>query len=125
MGQRSSYTWFHKLLHGFTLMELLVVISIVALLLSILLPSLSKAKQTAIRVECATRLRQLALFNFMYAENNNGRIPMVLFWIGFLFMNLEYGFMPFTQEGSYVSKKDMQYSSWPGVIILFQDLSHF
>ena len=65
----------HKPLHGFTLVELLVVVSIIALLVSILLPALSKAREQAKRVVCATNLRQIGLLMQYYAEDNNGRFP--------------------------------------------------
>ncbi|HRX86179.1 MAG TPA: prepilin-type N-terminal cleavage/methylation domain-containing protein [Phycisphaerae bacterium] len=57
---------------GFTLVELLVVISIIALLISILLSSLKKARTQAKRVVCASRLKQLHLAHLAYALDNNG-----------------------------------------------------
>jgi prepilin-type N-terminal cleavage/methylation domain-containing protein len=60
---------------GFTLVELLVVISIIALLVSILLPSLSKARGQARRVVCANNLHQLHLATMMYAGDNNEWYP--------------------------------------------------
>lgn len=61
---------------GFTLIELLVVISIIALLLSILLPSLSKAKVSARRVMCGTRLKSIHLAATLYAsEDPKGKLP--------------------------------------------------
>jgi len=60
---------------GFTLIELLVVIAIVALLLSILVPSLRKAKAAARRVVCSHNLRQVALAVDMYAHDYEGHYP--------------------------------------------------
>ena len=64
-----------KPLHGFTLIELLVVISIIALLLSILMPALNKVKKQAIKVVCATNLRQWGIAWIGYASDSNGSLP--------------------------------------------------
>ena len=60
---------------GFTLIELLVVIAIISLLVSILLPSLQKAKQLAQRVACLSNLRNAGLGFLLYAEDFDGRLP--------------------------------------------------
>lgn len=61
---------------GFTLVELLVVIGIISLLISILLPSLARARDAAVTVQCMSRMRQLGVYLAMYANDNNGAFPM-------------------------------------------------
>ena len=60
---------------AFTLIELLVVISIIALLVSILMPALSKARETAKRTVCMTRMKQMVTCWQMYAMDNNDKMP--------------------------------------------------
>jgi prepilin-type N-terminal cleavage/methylation domain-containing protein len=92
---------------GFTLVELLVVISIIALLLSILMPTLNKVRIQAKITVCATNLRQLGLGVAMYMVSNNDHYP-------------SYYSMPqansWTTDPSYYDK-----TSWPRLIQRYLD----
>jgi prepilin-type N-terminal cleavage/methylation domain-containing protein len=61
--------------YGFTLIELLVVIAIISLLVSILLPSLVKAKVLAADVACMSNLKKIGLATYLYAEDNQEILP--------------------------------------------------
>jgi prepilin-type N-terminal cleavage/methylation domain-containing protein/prepilin-type processing-associated H-X9-DG protein len=60
---------------GFTLVELLVVISIIALLLAILMPALAKARGQAKRTICGVQLKQVGLVWLLYANNYKNELP--------------------------------------------------
>ncbi len=75
---------------GFTLIELLVVIAIIALLVSILLPSLAKAKELAQRAVCSSNQRQIVLACSFYRE--------------------DYGILPIT--GPYFNEQDTHIGGW-------------
>lgn len=70
MGQNLSFTP-----RAFTLVELLVVIGIIAILASLLLPSLSRVKLKARQTKCIGNLKQVGLAFILYANDNEGQLP--------------------------------------------------
>ncbi|HEV7301160.1 MAG TPA: prepilin-type N-terminal cleavage/methylation domain-containing protein [Tepidisphaeraceae bacterium] len=63
---------------AFTLVELLVVIGIIALLISMLLPALNKARRSAQLIACSSNLRQIGMGFVIYAQNNRNNLPVLV-----------------------------------------------
>ena len=61
--------------HGFTLVELLVVIGVVSILIALLLPALNKARAVAQQIKCAAQIRNLGQAAFQYVADNKGWLP--------------------------------------------------
>lgn len=112
---RLQYARSSKPLHGFTLVELLVVISIIALLLSVLMPALSRAKQQAKRTVCKSNLKQIGVAFFTYSIGNGDFLPNVGYCEGSRVHNDDRGLWDWDVEmrdyllGKYALGKKMWY----------------
>ena len=107
----------------FTLMELLIVIAIIGILLTLLLPSLSKAKYEAKTVLCLNNQRQLSLGNLSFTKDHNGGIVKTTYPRLNTYIGWEYALKPYLGK-DYISKRNSGNS--PGGIALcpaYEDLS--
>jgi len=98
---------------GFTLVELLVVISIIALLMAILMPALAKVREQGRSIVCQSNLRQMAMAMVLYAEVNDGK-TMALEW----YPGVEVGKYWFFQLRPYLASNNKdQYDSEKELVV--------
>lgn len=93
---------------GFTLVELLVVVAVIALLVGVLLPSLSQARGSGMRMQGASNIRQLQIANTMYADDHAGRMMPGAIGIGTTNLHRWHGTresvgLPFEPEGGSIT----------------------
>ena len=98
---------------GFTLIELLVVIAIIALLAAITVPSLGHARRNALRMNCASNLRQIGMAVKMYLMDHNNVFPPVV--EGADFGAIAAFYLPYLNGATAVFRCPAQKNNLPGV----------
>jgi prepilin-type N-terminal cleavage/methylation domain-containing protein len=81
MGRFGNRFYMKTTQKAFTLVELLVVISIIAMLLAVLLPSLNKARENARTIICASNLKNYGVALQAYVNSNDDKTPFVFYWL--------------------------------------------
>jgi prepilin-type N-terminal cleavage/methylation domain-containing protein/prepilin-type processing-associated H-X9-DG protein len=94
--------------YGFTLIELLVVVAIISLLVSILLPSLSKAKELAYRAVCSANLHSIVLMQEQYCLEYDGYLPACVLNEG-------------DREGGVVGAPFAEMTTWDAALEIYTD----
>ncbi len=98
---------------AFTLVELLVVVSIIALLVAVLLPNLQSARKQAKRITCMVKMRELGRFTQFYSDEFANRMPRSLHSAGFGFSNgLPWGYAYVKYATAQNWSSDLAASSW-------------
>lgn len=88
----------------FTLVELLIVIAIIAILASMLLPALRKARESALKIQCASQLKQMGLAAFSYSSDYSDMLPVR--WIS-VYNYWKIGIMPYLGDRIFACKSAM------------------
>jgi prepilin-type processing-associated H-X9-DG protein/prepilin-type N-terminal cleavage/methylation domain-containing protein len=102
---------------GFTLVELLVVIGIIAVLIGILLPALSKARDQANQIKCQANLRTIGQAIIMYAGDNQGILPF-----GFTYTGEQIGVQPITNNA--INYTDLDTPNMPTFVDWSELIAH-
>jgi prepilin-type processing-associated H-X9-DG protein/prepilin-type N-terminal cleavage/methylation domain-containing protein len=109
---------------AFTLVELLVVITIIGILIALLLPAVQAAREAARKMQCGNNLKQISLGMLTY-ENANARLPIGVRWLPDPFSTAFIALLPYVEQQALYGMYDYKVRNYSNPDVISQPISSY